>query len=137
MTRESNAKGNPWEYTPLPAPEIIFRCPGKGWHDYNDARPYDLVWVQGIDGSDCPGDGFYCDQCVFDAKKKAVEKGETLVTGPTLEEELKRCGMWHLVDDEWLNSFDLTRQYHSELHDSDNRRHLFSECPYGKNVTGK
>ena len=110
MTNEGNTKENPWETAPLPYPEIIFRCLGKGWHDYNDAEPRDLVWMQGIAGSRCPEDGFYCDQCVYEAKRKAKETGMLLVTGPTLEEELLRRGMGHLADDKWLESFDPAMQ---------------------------
>ena len=134
MATESNAKEKPWEATAFPDAEIIFRCPGRGWHDYTDHRPYDLVWVQGLDGSKCPEDGYYCELCIYGAKDHAKKKGVALVTGPTLEEELERDHMHHLVNDRWLQAPDVTIQYHSALHATDSVYHLYRDCPSGKNV---
>ena len=77
----------PWETTPLPEPVTHFDCPGDSWHDDPRAYPGDMTWVQGVPGTCCPKDDFYCRSCIY----QLTEFEEVpVVTGPTLAEELAR-----------------------------------------------
>ncbi len=104
MTDEVNKGETPWAATPLPEPQLDFQCIGRTWHDDPREDPGYLTWLPGIAGSHEYGKaGFYCESCTYGVHRAAQKAGLPFVTGPTLEEELVRRGLGHLLDfHEWL-----------------------------------
>ena len=101
---ETNTGDAPWAAMPLPLPVLVFHCIGRTWHDDPSGDPGYLTWLPGIAGSHEYGKaGFYCESCTYGVQRAAQKAGLPFVTRPTLEEELVRRGLGHLLDfDEWL-----------------------------------
>ena len=93
----------PWASTLLPIPDIMFQCPGWDWHMIEWHRPHEMQWMQAVGediSCDWPEDDFYCESCILNARWAAEKAGlssDAIVTGPTLEEELKLRGLAHLA----------------------------------------
>ena len=104
------AREGPWASTPLPIPDIMFKCPGGGWHNVPWLWPDEMRWMQGVGtdiSDDWPEDDFYCYNCILYAKAAAAKVGlppEVIVTGPTLAETLKLRGLPNLADSDWGQS---------------------------------
>ena len=93
MVNTSNEPVRPWETTPLPDADIVFSCPGQGWHDESFFPSDLLTWMQGRAGTKYPEDGFYCSQCLWAATEGWRALRPKPATGPTLLEELERRGL--------------------------------------------